>query len=205
MRVQPLTVGPLQENAYLVWEGGRGFLVDPGDEPERILAALDAAGFTPEAIYLTHAHFDHLGAVADLASALKLPVYLHPADLPFYEHADIAAEAWGFSVKKPPAPSGFLTEGDVLPLGGRVLFVPGHSPAHLAFYFPEEGLLFGGDLLFRGSIGRYDLPGADPEALFASLARVIQLPAETRVLPGHGPATTIAEEKRTNPFLAGLP
>ncbi len=202
MHVETLTVGPLAENAYLVWEGERSFLIDPGDEPGKILAAIEAARFQPEAIYLTHAHFDHLGAVAELVRVLGLPVYLHPADLPFYEHADVAAGAWGLSVPVPPPPSGFLKEGDALPLGGQVLFVPGHSPGHLAFYFPKEGLLFGGDLLFRGAIGRYDLPGSDEKALFASLARVTQLPAETRVLPGHGPATTIKTEMATNPFLA---
>jgi len=200
MRVQGLTVGPLAENAYLVWEGGRGVLVDPGDEPDRILEAVRGAGFTPEAILLTHAHFDHLGAVAPLAAALGLPVYLHRADLPLYQNAPAQAAAWGLSVPPPPEPAGFLEEGNEV-FGLRVLHLPGHSPGHLAFYREADGLVLAGDLLFRGGIGRYDLPGADREALFASLRRLLELPDETRVLPGHGPATTLAEERRANPFL----
>jgi glyoxylase-like metal-dependent hydrolase (beta-lactamase superfamily II) len=203
MRVQGLTVGPLAENAYLVWEGGEGVLVDPGAEPERLEAAIEKAGFAPAAILLTHAHFDHLGAVAPLARAGGLPVFLNRADLPLYQNAPALAAAFGLSVPEPPEPAGFLDEGAEV-FGLKVLHLPGHSPGHLAFYAEAEGFVLSGDLLFKGGIGRYDLPGADPEALFASLRRLLLLPEATRVLPGHGPATTIAEEKRTNPFLADL-
>ncbi len=203
MEVRSLTVGPLAENAYLVWQGAKGVLVDPGDEAGRILEAVRAAGFTPEAILLTHAHFDHLGAVAPLAEALGLPVYLHAADLPLYQRAPEIAAGWGLTVPPPPEPAGFLDQGDEA-FGLAVLHLPGHSPGHLAFYRAEDGFVLSGDLLFRGGIGRYDLPGADRTALFASLRRLLALPGATRVLPGHGPATTLAAERAANPFLKDL-
>lgn len=203
MRVFPLTLGPLGENAYLVETGEGAVLVDPGDEPERLFALFREVGLTPKAILLTHAHFDHVGAVAPLVEALDLPVYLHPLDLPLYERADLAARAWGFAIPKPPLPVRPLEEGMAL-FGLRVLHLPGHSPGHVAFYDPEGEQVFSGDLLFRGSVGRHDLPGADPKALFRSLKRLLALPPNTRVHPGHGPGTTLGLEARTNPFLAGL-
>ncbi len=196
------TVGPLAENAYLYWRGNEGVLIDPGDEPEAIEAALKAAGFSPQAILLTHAHFDHLGAVAPLAQAHGLPVYLHQDDLWLYQHADELARAYGLRVPKPPPPAGFLEEGETA-FGLQVLHLPGHSPGHLGFYDPEEGLLFSGDVLFRGSVGRYDFPNSDREALWHSLKRLLALPEATRVLPGHGEPTTIGREARENPFLLG--
>lgn len=204
MKVYGLAVGPLQENTYLlVGEDGRGAIVDPGDEPERILAEVRRLGLRPEAILLTHAHFDHLGAVASLVEALNLPVYLHPADLPLYQSAAQSAARWGLSVPQPPEPVEPLAEGQNLDfgLGLEVLYLPGHAPGHVGFYRP--GHLLSGDVLFRGGIGRYDLPGSDPGALFASLQRVAKLPPETVVYPGHGPTTTIAAERATNPYLAG--
>ena len=196
------TVGPLAENAYLYWKEGKGVLIDPGDEPEVLEAALKAAGFSPQAILLTHAHFDHLGAVAPLAKAHGLPVYLHEDDLWLYEHAGELAQAFGFRVETPPPPAGFLDEGDTF-FGLKVFHLPGHSPGHLGFYDPEEQILFSGDVLFRGSVGRYDFPNSDREALWRSLNRLRALPEATRVLPGHGEATTIGREARENPFLLG--
>lgn len=204
MKVYALAVGPLQANAYLlVGENGRGAIIDPGDEPQQILAEVRRLGLRPEAILLTHAHFDHLGAVAPLVEALDLPVYLHPADLPLYQSAAQSAARWGLSVPQPPEPVEPLTEGQTLDfgLGLHVLYLPGHAPGHVGFYRP--GHLLSGDVLFRGGIGRYDLPGSEPEALFASLRRVAKLPPETVVYPGHGPTTTIAAERATNPYLAG--
>ena len=175
MRVFPVTLGPLQENAYLVETGEGPVLIDPGDEPEKLLALFQTTGLIPLAILLTHAHFDHVGAVAPLVEALDLPVYLHPLDLPLYEGADLAARAWGLAIPKPPLPVRPLEEGMRL-FGFQVLHLPGHSPGHVAFYDPEGAQVFSGDLLFRGSVGRYDLPGADPKALFASLKRLLSLP-----------------------------
>lgn len=204
MKVHGLSVGPLQENTYLlVGESGRGAIVDPGDEPGRILAEVRRVGLHPEAILLTHAHFDHVGAVAPLVEALHLPVYLHPSDLPLYLSAAQNAARWGLSIPQPPEPTLPLAEGQTLDfgLGLEVLFLPGHAPGHVAFYKP--GHLVSGDVLFRGGIGRYDLPGSDPQALFASLQKLTRLPPQTLVYPGHGPLTTLAEEMASNPYLAG--
>lgn len=205
MRVYPVTLGPLQENAYLVETGEGPVLIDPGDEPEKLFRLFRETGLTPKAILLTHAHFDHVGAVAPLVEALGLPVYLHPLDLPLYQRASEVAATFGLSLPSPPLPVAPLEEGMRL-YGLSVWHLPGHSPGHVAFLALDEDppQLFSGDLLFRGSIGRYDLPGADPEALFRSLRRLLRLPAETRVYPGHGPPTTLGLEARTNPFLTGL-
>ncbi|WP_027882923.1 MBL fold metallo-hydrolase [Meiothermus rufus] len=205
MEVYTLSVGPLQENTYLLLgPAGRGVVVDPGDEAERILAEARRVGLKPEAILLTHAHFDHVGAVASLVEALGLPVYLHPAELPLYRSAAQSAARWGLSIPNPPEPVVFLTEGQRLDfgLGLEVLFLPGHAPGHVGFYCP--GHLFSGDVLFRGGIGRYDLPGSDPKALWASLQKLVQLPPQTMVYPGHGPITTLAQEKADNPYLVGV-
>ncbi|MEN2982370.1 MAG: MBL fold metallo-hydrolase [Thermus sp.] len=206
MRVFRLTLGPLEENAYLVEGPAGALLIDPGDEPERLLGLLEATGLTPKAILLTHAHFDHVGAVAPLVERLALPVFLHPLDLPLYRHAAEAARSWGLVIPQPPLPVEPLAEGERA-FGLEVWHLPGHSPGHVAFlYRGEEGppRVFSGDLLFRGSIGRYDLPGASREALFRSLKRLLTLPPETQVYPGHGPPTTLALEAQANPFLKGL-
>ncbi|MER3553921.1 MAG: hydrolase [Meiothermus sp.] len=202
MQVHTLTVGPLQENTYLlVGDGHRGVIVDPGDDAERILAEIERVGLRPEAIVLTHAHFDHVGAVAPLEQALKLPVYLHENDLLLYRNAPQSAARFGLSLPAPPEPTECLQEGQRLDfgLGLEVLFVPGHSPGHVAFY--ADGKLISGDVLFKGSIGRYDLPGSDPQALFRSLGRLSQFPPETVVYSGHGPRTTIGYELERNPYL----
>ncbi|PZA05859.1 MULTISPECIES: MBL fold metallo-hydrolase [unclassified Meiothermus] len=207
MRIYSLRVGPLQENTYLlVGEDGRGVVVDPGDEAGRILSEIRRVGLRPEAILLTHAHFDHVGAVAPLAEQLHLPIYLHPQDLELYRHAPEAAARWGLSVPRPPEPAGFLAEGQRLDFGLRleVLFLPGHAPGHVGFYSAESGNLVSGDVLFKGGIGRYDLPGANVEELAASLRRLLQLPPKTTVWPGHGPATTLEHEVRSNPYLLQL-
>lgn len=203
MRTHHLTVGPLGENTYLVETPEGTVLVDPGDEPGRILGLAQGLGLTPKAILLTHAHFDHVGAVGPLVEALDLPVYLHPLDLPLYERAQEAAALWGVSIPKPPLPTRPLEEGMRL-FGFTVWHLPGHSPGHVAFLWPDPPLALSGDLLFRGSIGRYDLPGADPKALFRSLKRLLTLPPKTRILPGHGPETTLGLEAEANPFLAGI-
>jgi len=202
MNVYSLTVGPVQENTYLlVGLDSRGAIVDPGDEPERILAEIERVGLIPEAILLTHAHFDHVGAVAPLTEALQLPVYLHPNDLYLYHSAPQTAARWGLELPEPPQAVELLEEGQRLDfgLGLEVLFVPGHSPGHVAFY--ADGQLVSGDVLFRGGIGRYDLPDSNPQVLFDSLKRLTRLPPETLIYPGHGRKTSIGYEIQTNPYL----
>ncbi len=203
-----LTVGPVAANAYLVTDVATGatVVVDPGDDAPRLLAALAEAGVTPDEIWLTHAHFDHIGAVADLRETYPVPVRLHPADAPLYDNAEEQAAWFGMRVRPPGVAPLDLVDGQRLTLGGMaftVLHTPGHAPGHVAFHAPEAGVLFSGDALFRGSVGRTDLPLCDPAALERSLReRLMVLPDDTRVLSGHGPETTIGHERRTNPFLA---
>lgn len=205
MIVQQLTVGPIAENSYLLADPANGVavLVDPGDEAERLLAAVDATGCTLSAIWLTHAHFDHVGAVAAILRARKVPVYLHPADRDWYDAASEAGLRFGLTVETPPAPDHELAEGDTLTLGDYrfdVWHVPGHAPGHVAFI--GHGLCVSGDVLFEGSVGRTDLPHCDAAALRRSLQRLTTLPPATRVLPGHGGYTDIGAEIATNPFLS---
>lgn len=204
MDIHSLSVGPLEENCYFcIAPDLRGVIVDPGDEPKRILAEMDRLNLKPEAILLTHAHFDHVGGVQALVEALNLPVYLNPLDLSFYQNAANSAARFGLTLTTPTAPTLELKDGDFLDfgLGLKVIHLPGHSPGSVGFLHGEH--LIGGDVLFKGSIGRYDLPGADRSVLFQSLEKILLLPDQTYVYPGHGGPTTIGEERRTNPYLQG--
>ena len=208
MRVEHRTVGVFEENCYLVIddETRRAVLIDPGDEGDRIVAMVGAADVELDAIWLTHAHVDHIGAVAAVVREFGVPVHLHPLDLPYYTQLSArAAVMYGIDFEQPDGPDRELADGDTLHCGTLrfdVMHVPGHAPGLVAF--TGHGVSFGGDLLFAGSIGRTDLPFGSPADMSASLARYTSLlPDETVVYPGHGPATTIGQEKRTNPFLLG--
>jgi hydroxyacylglutathione hydrolase len=207
MIVTGTTVGLFRENAYLVVDEatGKAVFIDPGAEGDRLLDVLRRSGATLESIWLTHAHVDHVGAIADLRRAHDVPVYLHPLDQPVYASAGAVARMYGIPFEEPPPADAPLAEGQVLQLGNthfEVLHVPGHAPGHVAFQ--GDGLVFGGDLLFAGSIGRTDLPLSDPVAMQESLVRISGLPEAHVVHPGHGESTTIGRELRTNPFLSGL-
>ena len=207
MMLECLTVGPLQENCYLLADTHtkEAVLIDPGDEAARLLKVLNDEGLTLRAVWLTHAHFDHVGAVADVLERYPVPLYLHPADAPLLAHASASAARWGIPLKQPPTDFLPLSNGQTLTLGSlqaHCLFTPGHAPGHIAFYFPDEGIVIAGDALFKGSVGRTDLPGGDQAQLLGSIRReLLTLPPETKVYPGHGPATTVGEEARSNPFL----
>ncbi len=206
LSVQTLTVGPLQENCYLLRDTGTGqaVLVDPGDEAERLLGALGQDTLT--AIWLTHAHFDHVGALAAVYRQSPAPVYLHPEDDVLLANAAAGAAMFGQALEQPQVPTLPLEPGQTLRFGAHdatCLFTPGHAPGHMAFYFAASSLVLAGDALFRGSVGRTDLPGGNGPQLLKSIRQeLLTLPDETRVLPGHGPETTIGYERRTNPFLA---
>jgi hydroxyacylglutathione hydrolase len=205
MRVSTWTVGEFQENCYLVQDdAGLAAMIDPGGEPARLAEALEQSGVRLEAIWLTHAHLDHIGAIASLLRRWPVPVHLHPADRPLYDAAERQARAYGLRLEEPPPPDADFSDGDALRLGQlsfSVMHAPGHSPGHVVLH--GHGIAFVGDCLFAGSVGRTDLPGSNGAQLVESLRQIAALPGETIVYPGHGPPTTIAEERATNPFLTG--
>lgn len=206
MRIETFAVGPFQENAYLLVDerAGRAVLVDPGDEGDRLAAAVRGSGATLEAIWLTHAHVDHVGGIAAVKRAYPVPVYLHPDGRRLFDRAAEHARLFGLPFDPPPPPDAELHDADTLRVGNlafTVMAAPGHAPGHVVIH--GQGVAFVGDCLFAGSIGRTDLPFSDPGQLAASLARIVALPPDTVVYPGHGPPTTIAQERGTNPFLTG--
>ena len=207
LNVRILPLGPLQTNCYLAAcdETGDVAVVDPSWDAEKILATVDDLGWRITHILLTHSHFDHVGALAGLKSATNAPVYAHPDAVPMLAVASDSAARWGLYLEQPQAPDEDLEEGQILTVGNvkfEVLYTPGHAPGHVSFHAPVYQVLFDGDVLFQGSIGRTDLPGADYQTLIDVIReKLLVLPDETRVLSGHGNPTTIGEEKRTNPFL----
>jgi glyoxylase-like metal-dependent hydrolase (beta-lactamase superfamily II) len=210
MDVRSFTVGPVAENAYILRRDGadRGLIVDPGDEAERILAAVDALGIGIDAILVTHCHFDHIGAVAPVAAATGAPVYCPEIEVPVL--ADIMSFVpWpGFGPYESYDADEAVAGGERLELAGLeidVLFTPGHSPGHVTYAVPDEAALFSGDVLFHGSVGRVDLPGGDWGTLLESIRSLVDgYPEETRVYPGHMAVTTLGAERASNPFLAEL-
>jgi hydroxyacylglutathione hydrolase len=208
--VQMLTVGPIAENCFVVRrEGsGSGLLVDPGDEPDRILAAVEQMGAKIEAILLTHCHFDHIGAVAPVATITGAPVYCPQMETPLL--ADIMAYVPfpGIGPYESYEADETVQGGEELELAGLtldVIFTPGHSPGHVTYSVRGEEAMFSGDVLFQGSVGRVDLPGGDGPTLMRSIRTLVDsLPPETGVYPGHMGVTTLGAERAGNPFLAEL-
>jgi len=199
--------GVFQENCYLVFDPDHTdtVLVDPGEETGRFLAEAAQRDRSINAIWLTHAHIDHICGVGEIRRATGAPILLHPDDLPHYRQLPKQAHLFGFEVDPPPEPDRLLKDREQLRIGNVALEVrhaPGHTPGHVCFGAP--GVVLAGDVLFAGSIGRTDLPGGHHQTLLASIRReLLTLPDETLVYSGHGPVTTIGNERRTNPFLAG--
>ena len=210
MDVRMFTVGPVQENSYLFRrEGsGRALIVDPGDEADRLLRAIDELGVELDGILLTHTHFDHVGAVAPVAEATGAEVWVPEIEKPVL--ADIMSFVpWpGFGPYESYDAEHTLSGGEKLELADfeiDVLFTPGHSPGHVTFSIPDEQVLFSGDVLFQGSVGRTDLPGGDWPTLLESIRSLVDhLPEDTTVHPGHMGLTTLGAERASNPFLAEL-
>ncbi|MGV1048160.1 MAG: MBL fold metallo-hydrolase [Solirubrobacterales bacterium] len=210
LEVEMLTVGQVQENCFLVRREGsdRLLVVDPGEEAERLLAAIERTGAGVEAILITHCHFDHIGAVAPVAAATGAPVYCPEIEVPLL--ADIMSFVpWpGFGPYESYDADETLKGGEALELAGLeldVIFTPGHSPGHVSYSVRGEEALFSGDVLFQGSVGRVDLPGGDWPTLLASITTLLDgHPDETVVHPGHMGLTTLGAERATNPFLGEL-
>jgi hydroxyacylglutathione hydrolase len=207
LAVDTYELGPIGTNGYLVRadeHAAEAVVVDPGAEAERLLRSLDEQDARCVAILITHGHWDHLGGVADLAEATRAPVYMADDERILLEDVNSFTPP-GVDLR-PYAPDVGLKGDETLELADitfQVLRVPGHSPAHLAYY--TDGCLFSGDLVFANSVGRTDLPGADWDVLVESIRMLADsFPAETVVYPGHGPATTLGAELARNPFLAEL-
>jgi glyoxylase-like metal-dependent hydrolase (beta-lactamase superfamily II) len=202
-----LTVGAFAENSYIVGcpATGRGALIDPGGEVDGLLDAAGQEGLSIEAIWLTHAHLDHVYGLAEAKQRTGAPVLLHPEDRLLYDAAPEQGRAFGFPIDPLPEPDVEIVPGRQLRLGevtAEVLHVPGHSPGHVAFFFPEARSVIAGDVLFAGSIGRTDLPGGSYTTLMESIREVIvPLGDDVAVYPGHGPPTTVQIERTTNPFI----
>ncbi len=202
MEIRTLPVGMLEVNCYLLWHPrtSHALILDPGDETDVILDAVRQLRLDVRGILLTHTHVDHIRGVGVVAVALGVPVWVHAADLPMYRSPLNALPPWLPAAADLPEPVAQPPQVEGLPF--TVIETPGHSPGGVCFYFAGAGVLFSGDTLFQGSVGRTDLPGGDAAALQCSLARLLrELPPETRVLPGHGPETTMAAEAASNPYL----
>jgi glyoxylase-like metal-dependent hydrolase (beta-lactamase superfamily II) len=206
MVIDHLTVGPFQTNVYVVGclKTRRGAIIDAGGDAPGLLRLIERHDLTLEKILQTHAHIDHVGALAQVKATTQAPIWLHPDDRVLYDGAVQQGLFFGIPIEALPPVDHWLADEQVIELGelrAQVLLLPGHSPGSVAFYFEAQEVIVSGDVLFSGSIGRTDLPGSDPRAMTRSLARLKRLPAATRVLSGHGPATTIGQELRVNPFL----
>jgi hydroxyacylglutathione hydrolase len=210
MDVRMFTVGPVAENTYILRRDGsdRALIVDPGDEAEKLLAAIDQLGVTLDGILLTHTHFDHVGAVAPVARATGAEVWVPEIEKFVLEDINSFVPWPGFGPFESYDAEHTLKGGEKLELAGYeidVLFTPGHSPGHVTFSIPDEQAIFSGDVLFEGSVGRVDLPGGDWGTLLESIRMLVEtLPPETAVHPGHMGLTTLGAERAGNPFLAEL-
>ncbi|MBI4848594.1 MAG: MBL fold metallo-hydrolase [Nitrospirae bacterium] len=207
MVIKKLVIGPLQENCYIVADemSDQSIVIDPGDEPDRVIELIKDSGLHVSSVILTHAHFDHIGAAGDIKKATGAKILVHEGDMELYKGVRDQASFWGYDVEDLPEPDGFLNEGDEVRVGDmlfQVLHTPGHSPGGICLY--GEGVVFSGDTIFQGSVGRTDFYGGDMMQLKESFKRIISLPDDTVILSGHGPETTVGREKEENFFVGEL-
>lgn len=210
VRLQRFVLGPFETNCYLVQAGSGSecWIVDAGFEPQPMLEAIREQGLSPSKLVLTHAHIDHIAGIEAVREVFPaLPILIHEAERTFLEEPSLnLSTMMGMPISAPPADE-TLAEGDQLEIGDerwRVLFTPGHSPGGITLYHEPSGQALVGDTLFHGSIGRFDFPTSNERQLYASIReKLYALPDEVRVYPGHGPPTTIGQERRHNPFVRG--
>lgn len=210
LKIEKFVVNPLQENTFVLSdETGGCVFIDPGFyfdvEHQEIKKYISENELIPVMIANTHCHFDHIMGVEFLREEFRIPFYAHAGDAFWVEKAIDQGRMFGFEMKPVQAPDAFFSENELLKFGNselEIIHVPGHSPGHVVFYSPNDGILIGGDVLFYGSIGRTDLPGGDSNTLISGIKnKLFRLPDETKVFCGHGPETTLGFEKSHNPFL----
>lgn len=204
MLVKTIAVGPLGANCFVVIDEktGEAIVIDPGDESNRIIEIVKANNSKIKYIVCTHAHFDHIGAVGEIKKRTGAEILIHKNDMELYKNIVEQGAFWGFEVKALPEPDRFIQEGEKIEfgsLGFEVLHTPGHSPGGICLY--GEGVVFTGDTLFAGSVGRTDFLGGDLNLLKKSFARLLSLPSKTKVFAGHGPSSTLGIEKTDNFFV----
>lgn len=205
MKYESVIVGPLETNCYLVYcqESLECAVVDPGAEPEKIFRLIAENNLRPVILLNTHGHIDHIGANKDIKDKFDIPLCIHRSDEPLLKSALQSELSFFLGAKDSPSPDQYLEDGDTVKIGRsslRVIHTPGHSPGSVSFL--GDGFILSGDTLFFGGVGRTDLPGGSWTVLEHSIrGKILTMPDETRVLPGHGPSTTVEQERRSNPFI----
>lgn len=204
MIVRSIAVGPLESNCFIIADevSKKAMVIDPGDEPDRIMDVISNGGFFVDYIVCTHAHFDHVGAVPDIKEGTGADIVIHRDELEIYHAAKDQAAFWGYDLEPLPEPDIFVEDGDMIEVGTlkfEILHTPGHSPGSICLF--GEALVITGDTLFAGAVGRTDFYGGDMDKLKNSFERLMSLPPATEVLAGHGPNSTIGRESSDNFFL----
>lgn len=207
MLIKSLVVGPLQVNCFVISDEktGESMVIDPGDEPDRIIDVIKGNGLKVKYIICTHAHFDHVGGITELKDETDAKIVIHQEERELYNSAMDQAAFWGYELAPLPEPDMFVKEGDKIEIGHlsfEVFHSPGHSPGGICLY--GEGVVFTGDTLFAGSVGRTDFYGGDISKLKKSFLRLMSLPPDTKVFCGHGPLSTIRQEKASNFFMGEI-